>query len=94
MIFLINQTRGNVRLADISKFYYCGLISYFNLLTWEIGEPIIHNTDVADFTSALYRYMEWEDDPPNEFIKFEKKGEENSFWGIEITVNAEDNMKG
>jgi hypothetical protein len=88
-----NQFGKSVRFTDIHKFHYSGLFSYFKLLTWEIGEPIIENTDIADFTSALYRYMEWEEDPPNEFIQYEKKGEENSFWGIEITVSAEEGLK-
>jgi hypothetical protein len=84
-----NQTGHTVRISDNDKFYPYGLFSYFKLLTWEIGEPIIPNTDIADLISALYRYMEWEEDPPDEFIRFEKKGEENSFWGIEINVNSE-----
>ncbi len=86
-----NQNRNRIQVSDVDKFYYCGIISYMSLLAWEIGEPIIPNTDISDFTSALYRYMEWEEDPPDEFIKYERKGEDHSFWGIEITVGTEGN---
>lgn len=84
-----NQANKRVRVADRIKFYYPGIISYFNLLIWEIGEPIVANTDIADFTSALYRFLDWEEDPSDEFLKYQKTGDNNSFWGIEITVNSE-----
>ena len=83
------QQRKRISVNDEDRFYYSGVCAYFNLLTWEIGEPIIGNTDISDFTSALYRYMEWEEDPPEEFKGFQKEGEEKAFWGIEITVSTD-----
>lgn len=64
-------------------------VAHFHLLTWEFGEPIIPNTDIADFTSAIYRYMDWHEDPPNEFDNYQNTGQKKFFWGVEITVGGE-----
>ena len=37
--------------------------------------------------------MGWEEDPHDEFVKFEKRGEENGFWGIEVTISTEGNQQ-
>ena len=46
-------------------------------------EPIQSGNEIEHFMSALYRYLEWEEDPPNEFSEFTGEG---NFWGVEITV--------
>lgn len=84
-----NQNGTRVRMLDKEKFYYCSLFSYFNLLTWENGEPISPNTDIGDFHSALYRYMNWEQNSDGEFDNVRKTSGEGGFWGIEITVSTE-----
>lgn len=85
-----NQNGTRVQLRDKQKFYYCSLFSYFNLLTWENGEPITPNTDIEDFNSALYRYMNWEQNEEDEFKNFNKNTSKNSFWGVEITIGIEE----
>ena len=52
-----NQNGTRIQLRDKQKFYYSSLFSYFNLLTWENGEPILPNTDMGDFNSILYNYI-------------------------------------
>ncbi|SHE54473.1 hypothetical protein [Chryseobacterium sp. OV279] len=84
-----NQEAGRIQLTNKQKFYYCSLLSYFNLMTWENGEPIIQNTDIGDFNLALYRYMGWEQNEDDEFKNFNKKNSEESFWGIELTIGTE-----
>jgi hypothetical protein len=83
------QNQNKILVSDYYKFFPYSIFSYVKLLSWEIGEPILPNTDIADLINALYRYVDWQDDPPEEFIQFERKGEKKEFWAVEITVNYE-----
>jgi len=73
----------------------CGIFPYFlsNSIYLQIidkyGEDIYEDTILSDFVDTLYRYMEWEKDPPNEFDEYKTEESEKSFFGVEITVSME-----
>lgn len=91
--FDIKAALGNyksINQSNYRKLYYCSILSYFNLLCWEIGEPVLEGSDIGDFFNTLYRFMFWEKDPPKEFAKFVREGDNKAFWGIEITVDKKE----
>jgi hypothetical protein len=59
-------------------------------ITWRYGEFVEEQGETRDFLNALYRYVGFKPDPPEEFIGYMTPTEDNkSFWGIEITVAHE-----
>ena len=80
----------SINKSNYRNLYYCSIFSYFNLLCWKIGEPVINGTDINDFFNTLYRFMNWEEDPPKEFDRFEKIGENKAFWGVEVTIDMKE----
>jgi hypothetical protein len=85
------QDGDKIKESDSYKFWYDSQIALNHLLIWEFGEPIVPGNDIEKFTSALYRYLDWEEDPPDEFAEFQEPTEEGGFWGVEITVTLGDN---
>lgn len=81
------QRGTHVHTADAANFFYDVQVAFSLLLAWEIGEPIIPSSDIENFVSALYRYIGWEEDPPDEFNDFSTQNSEGGFWAIEITVS-------
>lgn len=73
----------------------CGIFPYFlpNSIFLQIidkyGEDVYEKTPLSDFVDTLYRYMEWEKDPPNEFGEYMTTEEGESFFGVEIVVSAQ-----
>lgn len=76
--------------VDINSFPYTrGDVSNFiSHLAFEIGE---HHTNpgIKSLIDALYRYVEWEPDPPGEFDDFFKESDEDGFAILEIKIQSE-----
>lgn len=83
------QTHNRIHVKDVDKFYYSSICAFFNQLIWEIGEPIIPNTEIFEFKDALYKYVGWKNSDGMKFINRKKESFEKKFFGIEILVSRE-----
>lgn len=75
-----NKTGKIVTISSYNNFYYNSIISYFNLLIWEIGEPI--SEDIRLFIEKLYDYKKWDLEAKDE--------DEVKFRIIDITVDIKE----
>ncbi len=66
-----------------------GSISLLSAIAWRLGEYIPPMSDLERFFDALYRYVEWVPDPPEEFKGFTANERKGSFFAIEINVKSE-----
>lgn len=60
-------------------------------LAWRYGELIELNSPAEQFLSAMYRYVGFAEDPPDEFEGF--SSERGPFWGMEITVSTNEDFE-
>jgi hypothetical protein len=83
----------NARSVDINSFPYTrgDAENFLNHLLFEIGEHHSNqdNQEIQNLINALYRYVEWEPDPPEEFDGFSVKKEHEGFAAIEISIKSD-----
>lgn len=76
-----NNRLGN---HEAQKIRLCGETGLISQLGWKSGELIEKDSDLSDFLDALYRYIGFDPDPPDEFDGFTTKEGSGSFGGVEI----------
>ena len=66
-----------------------GSTSLLSAIAWRLGEYIPPMSNLERFFDALYRYVDWAPDPPEEFKGFTANEKKGSFFAIEINVKSE-----
>ncbi len=83
--------RFGSQVVDIASFPYASNAAelFFSHLAFEIGEHHDYNPLIANLVWALYRHLQLDPDPPNEFEGYMRVANEDEpgFAIIEITVN-------
>lgn len=84
------QTKKRLKLDKVHKSVRIeGPLSLLSAIAWRLGEYIPPSSDIERFLEALYRYIGWAPDPPEEFKGFSANEKKGPFFALEINVKSE-----